>query len=768
MAGEINVGRLVVAKVAISDATPYYDKLYSYLAPAGWPVFAGGIVLIPFGRGQARPRLGVVVELESPAEADPRLKALLDAAPEEAALSEEGLALVRHLKEVTFCTWWEAVKAVLPRGAQYKIEKRNGAWAIEKKLARADERVYSPTGAPPPALTAKQRAVLDFVGEGAKSRAEIVAGCAVGPGVADTLVKKGLLALGLRGREAPPEELLLGGPVLPAHYELTPAQAKAAGELAAAMESPNPKPALLYGVTGSGKTPVFIHLAQIALNRGKSVLVLVPEIGLTPQMMGALRGAFGTAVAVLHSGLSATQRLAQWRAARDGAASVVVGTRSAVFAPLENIGLIVVDEEQERSYQSETAPRYDAVELARRRAARHGALLLMASATPSVASYHAAMQGRYSLHRLAQRYGNMPLPVVEMVDMGAELLAGNAGAVSRALAEALGETVAAGGQAILLLNRRGYHRVALCRACGKSVKCGDCSVPMVLHREGEAGGEYLLCHHCGQSRSPAPAACPECGGQLRYAGFGTQRLEEELDGLLPGARVLRMDMDTTQRKGAHARMLARFAAGEYDVLLGTQMVAKGLDFERVRLVGVVGIDSLLFAQSYRAYETVFSLVTQVVGRSGRAAKGGGGVPGRAIIQTVDPQNPVLRQAAAQDYEAFYAEEIGFRKLALYPPLCALCVAGFAAQDAAEALAGAKAFAALLARRAQEAPDVPLRVLGPSPMPLWQLAGRYRYRLTLKCRADEAFRRLARCVLADYNEQGWPRRAAVWLDFNSEG
>jgi primosomal protein N' (replication factor Y) len=385
--------------------------------------------------------------------------------------------------------------------------------------------------------------------------------------------------------------------------------------------------------------------------------------------------------------------------------------------------------------------------------------------------------------------------------MREEFLAGNPGALSRPLANALEAAVAAGRQAIVLLNRRGYHRVALCRSCGKAVKCGECSVPMVYHKARGAGG--LLCHYCGRVQSPAPQTCPECGGALRYAGFGTQRLEDELAERLPNARILRMDMDTTARKGAHTDMLARFAAGQYDIMVGTQMVAKGLDFERVGLVGVVGIDSLLLGQGYRAYENVFSLVTQVVGRSGRArleGEGpaatadeagwpeagmagavpeagtaseagagpvGGGPAGTAMIQTIEPRSPVLALAAKQDYEAFYEQEIAFRKLALYPPFCALCVAGFVAEEERKAIAAARRFAALLAGRAAEKPDIPLRVLGPAPMPVLQVAGAYRYRLTLKCRGDAAFRSLVRQVLDDYNKEGLPRAATLWLDFNPE-
>lgn len=763
------------ALVAVSGATVYYDKLYTYIVPpklAGL-VFAGSMVLVPFGRGTTRPRVGVVMGLEASDEKNGRLKEVLAAAPEDANLTDELLGIVRYLKETTFCTWYDAVRAVIPYGAQYKMVKGNGEWQLKKQMSRYTETVYSVAEdfnaeKLPRRLTEKQQSVIDYLSEGAKTRAEICEACGVTPAVAENLAEKGALLKGEEDKSYSPMPSAKAGQGGEEQHLSAPQQ-KVADELIALMNENSPKPALLHGVTGSGKTLVFIELISAALAKGETALVLVPEIGLTPQMINRLQDAFGRQVAVQHSRLNPTQRLLRWRAIQRGEAQVVVGTRSAVFAPLENIGLIVIDEEQERSYQSESSPRYDAIEVAKGRAKRHGALLLLASATPSVASFYAAQQGRYHLLSLNQRYGEVPLPDVELVDMRAELMEGNAGALSRRLLDCTRKSIEGGGQVILLLNRRGYHRVALCKGCGAAVKCDACSVPMVLHknrRGSENGAENsgrLVCHYCGKTQNPAPQKCPECGDDLRYMGFGTQKLEEELAGILPNAKVLRMDLDTTGQKDAHAGMLARFANGDYDILLGTQMVAKGLDFERVCLVGVIGIDSLLFGQGYRAYETVFSLVTQVVGRSGRS-----GTQGRAVIQTVDPQNPVLRLAAKQDYSGFYEEEIGFRQLALYPPFCTLCLVGFVADEEIAALRAARRFSVLLAGRAKQHPEVPLRVLGPAPMQVMQVAGSFRYRLTLKCRADKAFRTLAQQVLEDYNKEGWPRTVQVYLDFNADG
>ena len=352
----------------------------------------------------------------------------------------------------------------------------------------------------------------------------------------------------------------------------------------------------------------------------------------------------------------------------------------------------------------------------------------------------------------------MPLPGVGLVDMREELAAGNAGSISSRLAREIERNLAAREQTILLLNRRGYRTVGRCTGCGEVLKCGACSVPMVYHKS----ENRLLCHYCGASVSPVPETCPACGERIKYTGFGTQRVEEELAERFPAARVLRMDADSTSRKDSHETLLRAFARGEYDIMVGTQMVAKGLDFERVTLVGVLGVDQLLFAQGYKAFESVFSLVTQVIGRGGRA-----GAPGRALIQTVDPSHPVLNLAARQDYAAFYEQEIRFRKLNLYPPFCRLCLVGFSGEKEADVADAAAQFAAIVREVSGTMRGVPLRVLGPAPMNVAMIGGRFRYKLTIKCRADAAFRALMRAALDRYSERGLPARAALYLDFHSD-
>ena len=704
----------LVAQVAVSGATIHFDKLYSYLVPQGLAkrVHTGSMVLVPFGRG-SKARMGVVLAAgEEPGPAA-RLKALYDAAPEEARLSPELLALVHALREGTFCTYYEAVKAIIPYGAQYRAVEMGGVPRLQKQLVRHTEWAYSRAEAPRK-FTPKQSAAWQALAGGPLGQSALEA-AGISRDVLERMEKKGMLA-----REKRDKELELYGQygfdAAPQPVRLSAEQQRAYDALAPGLSQKKPQPALLYGVTGSGKTLVFLKLIEQCLSLGRQALVLVPEISLTPQMIRRLKAQFGRRVAVQHSALNHTERLLQWQQIQNGGADVVVGTRSAVFSPLERLGLIVIDEEQEHTYHSENSPRYDAREVARRRAAAHGALLVLASATPSVESFYAARAGRMQLVQLLHRYNDMPLPKVYMADMRAELAAGNASALSGFLEQQLRENLASHGQSILLLNRRGYQTVAMCTSCGEVLKCTSCSVPMVYHK---AAGK-LLCHYCGAAHSPVPQACPACGGKLKYTGFGTQRIEEQLAGLLPEARVLRMDTDSTAHKNAHETLLRAFANGEYDILLGTQMVAKGLDFERVTLVGVLGIDQMLFAQGYRAFENVFSLVTQVVGRAGRARQ-----PGRAVIQTVDPQHPVLALAANQDYASFYEQEISFRRLNLYPPFCTICMAGFSGKNEAAVLQAARAFAAFVQAETQRRGGVPLRLLGPAPMSVAMVKQQYR-------------------------------------------
>ena len=715
--------------VAVSNATFHFDKLYTYavLPEHQNVVRLGSMVLVPFGKG-SRARMGVVLACDAEPEHS-KLKYLFDVAPASACLTPELLRLVYFLKERTFCTYYEAVKAVIPYGAQYKpaVAADGVTPVLQKQLTRHTENAYKLVGTLPqkPKPTAKQLAAVALLSGGPRTLNELE-DKGISRAVLDNLCTKGVLECSKVNKSI---DLYASIPLRNDPITLTEQQQAAYDTLLPKLEDTAPHSALLYGVTGSGKTLVFLKLISRCLEHGRKALVLVPEISLTPQMILRLKGQFGRRVAVQHSALNHTERLLQWQMIQDGGADIVVGTRSAVFSPLENIGLIIIDEEQEHTYRSESAPRYSAHEVARQRAAENGALLLLASATPSTESFYAAQNGRTQLVRLTK------------------------------LEDAIRRNLEAEKQTILLLNRRGYQTIAQCEDCREVLKCPKCSVPMVYHKS----AHKVLCHYCGSQQEPPPTLCPACGGKLQYRGFGTQKAEEELAKLFPEARVLRMDQDSTAAKDAHEKLLAKFAAHEYDIMVGTQMVAKGLDFEDVTLVGVLGIDSLLFAQGFRAYENVFSLITQVVGRSGRAKE-----PGFAIIQTTDPDNPVLTLAAAQDYDAFYEQEIAYRKLGLYPPFCGLCVIGFAGAKENEVARAAARFSALLGQQAAKQPDLPLRILGPTPGSIEKINDTYRYKLTVKCRNDRRFRDLVRSTLALYEKEKLPSKASVVVDLHSDG
>ena len=485
---------------------------------------------------------------------------------------------------------------------------------------------------------------------------------------------------------------------------------------------------------------------------------MVPEISLTPQMMSLFLNQYGSRVAVLHSALSMGERMDEWKRIKRGDAQIVVGTRSAVFAPCSRLGLIVMDEEQEHTYKSESSPRYHAREVAKFRCARHGALLLLTSATPSVESYHAAMAGRYGLCRLTSRYGDAQLPEVEVVDMRAE--SAEEGILSGRLQAEMTACLEEGRQVILLLNRRGYNTFVSCRSCGHVVTCPSCSISMTYHH----ANRRLVCHYCGHMQE-AVRVCPECGSEkIRYAGLGTQRVEQKIAELFPGEKILRMDTDTTMSRFAYEKKFNQFAAGQYSIMIGTQMVAKGLDFPNVGLVGVLSADQALYGDDYRCFETTFSLLTQVIGRAGRRD-----VAGRAIIQTYTPENYVIDLASRQDYDGFYAMEIAARKMMKYPPYADLCLFGFVGQSEEEVREAALRFLRLLRETATaEYPDVPLIALDPTPATVAKVAGKYRYKVLVKTVASARCRRMIGGLLTIFGQRKENGRVTVFADMNPAG
>lgn len=516
---------------------------------------------------------------------------------------------------------------------------------------------------------------------------------------------------------------------------------------------------LLHGVTGSGKTAVFEQLIALSLKMGRSALLLIPEISLTPQIVQYFQSRFGNRVALIHSGLSLAQRLDTDKLIRRGEVQIVIGTRSAVFAPLPDIGLIILDEEGEHSYKSEQSPRYHAAEVAKARARYHNAALVLASATPSLESRYLADRGVYRLVKMTKRYNQAPLPEVTLVDMNEECANGNGGPFSSTLSEALYENLQRGEQSILLLNRRGYHTLLQCTKCYEPIYCPNCSVPMTYHKTNGS----LLCHYCGHVQPPV-TVCPKCGNErLRQMGFGTQKLEEELQALLPDAKILRMDADTTMTRTAYETGFRAFANHEYDILCGTQMIGKGLDFPNVTLVGVVSVDKALFAGDYRSYERTFSLVTQVVGRGGRGER-----RGRAILQTFMPNHYVLNLAAEQDYDRFYAEELALRRALMFPPVCDLCVIGFAGVWEEKVRLAAERFVEILAENVRKQNlRLPLRVLGPVEASYGRLNGKYRRRLLLKCKNTVDMRKFIRSLLEQAYADKTFLNVSLFADMNGD-
>jgi primosomal protein N' (replication factor Y) len=485
--------------------------------------------------------------------------------------------------------------------------------------------------------------------------------------------------------------------------------------------------ALLYGVTGSGKTSVYIRLIEETLKAGKDAVILVPEIALTPQLINTFSSYFGDNIAVLHSALGIGERYDEWKRIRSGAVSVVVGTRSAVFAPVSNLGLLIIDEEQEHTYKSENSPRYHARDVAKYRCVGADALLLLGSATPSLESMFSAVAGKYKLFRLDNRYNKRELPSVVLADMKKELKSGNAGTISTLLLHELRENIVRGEQSILFLNRRGASTLIACGECGYTFTCPRCSVSVTYH----SANRRLMCHYCGYSER-AREDCPECGGKLKFVGAGTQKVEEELGELLPDVGLIRMDTDTVSPLHSHEEHLKRFREKKIPILLGTQMVAKGLDFENVTLVGVLSADQMLYMSDYRAHERTFSLITQVVGRAGRGSK-----PGRAVIQTFTPQSEIIRMASKQDFDGFYEREIALRCLGGSPPLFDLITLTVSGQDEAQVLMGCTWLRDALRAYFGEQDEV--KILGPAPAGVTKVNNRYRYRISVTCHTSRRVR-----------------------------
>ena len=812
----------MIAKIAVDAANFAIDKPYSYAIPFGMALTPGMRVQIPFGRSNRRTE-GVVLAVS---EGDPKgLKPVdrcLDDAP---LLSNTMLRLAAFLRERYFCTFYDAIRAMLPAGLWFQTKQtysltEDRGWqgkslridyasqllqllsdcggetdesvlqssvgdaeAFEKAIAYLLRKKWISTqvdylrrmgdktekiavlatsteeamayAAGRPKSAAMQKSVLELLcSVGSASVKELCYFTGAKPATVKRLEQLGYVQLQekpvLRCRQIQPVKL--DGPLM-----LNAQQQTAFEGLNEQMQADKPGVALLHGVTGSGKTAVYIKLIQACLDAGKQAMFLVPEIALTPQLLGLLAAYFGDQVAVLHSSLPTAERYDQWKRVRSGEATVVVGTRSAVFAPCPNPGLIILDEEQEHSYKSENTPRYDAAEVALWRGIKEKALVLFGSATPSVHTMYYAKTGVYRLYTLNQRYNGKPLPKVEIVDMRQELKLGNDLSVSYCLQDAIGDTNNAGKQSILFLNRRGNSRALVCVDCREAPECPRCSARLTYH----SANERLMCHYCGYSQ-PVSTRCPKCGGPVKRIGTGTQKVQEELTNLFPGMEIERMDTDTVNAANTHEMILDRFKTQNIPVLIGTQMVAKGLNLPNVTLVGVLDADLSLYTDNYRAAETTFNMLTQVVGRAGR-----GEAAGKAMIQTMVPEHRVINLAAQQDYEGFYDMEIQLRQLQKCPPFGDLVTITFSGQDEGRVMRGATKFrdSLCVCMKQPEYAENESTVLGPAPCTVPKINYNYRYQLTLRCRMNKQLRLLLAHMLRQFSQDKDNRGVSAFIDVN---
>lgn len=777
--------------VAIRAESYVYDRPYSYWVPEQLTVAPGMRVLVPFGRGNRMVQALILSCRDNDtAEGKKAIDQLLDEKP---IVSEREIRLILWMREKYFCTCYDAFRLCIPAGSDIRqeiwytenpsysgkpITEKSAAYPMylyihmrgepvslaeltrefgetglddrmnelmRKKLLLSEQHALLHTQdktiacarlcesyVPKRRLTRQQAAVLDFLrGAGEASLKEITYYSGSSVATVKTMARNGMLELFDR------EVLRLTMPKSASEQLPDPIlneeQTAAFEPLREKMEQRTPSAALLHGVTGSGKTQVYIRLIRHCLSMNRQAMVLVPEIALTPQLLNRLYGHFGNRVAVLHSGLSTGERYDEWKRIASGRADVVVGTRSAVFAPLTDIGLIVIDEEQESSYRSEQSPRYHARDIAKYRAVQHGALLLMASATPTVETMYAAKTGKYACYRMEKRYGGIQLPTVSFADMKAELKQGNETHLSTGLIDAIRETIDAGEQCMLFLNRRGSSRYTICRSCGYVPHCEACSVALTYH----SANHRLMCHYCSRS-IPVYEYCPQCGSAyISREGIGTQRIAEELQAMFPGVGIIRMDADTIGGTQTHEAVFRRFQEEKVPILLGTQMIAKGLDFDSVTLVGILDGDQALNVPDFRANERAFSQLTQVIGRSGRGEK-----PGRAIIQTYSPDHAILQLAAAQDYDRFYESEIAFRQAMHYPPFCDLLRFTLTGIENSRVFSAARILKEMLTTVVQ-----PTDVLyDPTPSPVFKLNNKYRYQIVAKTVETRKIREAAADVL----------------------
>lgn len=809
----------LVAHVAVDRTAYHFDKPYDYLVPFDMveKAKAGCRVVIPFGTGN-RKRQGMILSVTTTSDFE-KLKPINSVLDNDPLLSEEMLKLAAWLKERTFCTYFDVFHLMIPAGinmqmvSAYRLcedidcdnlsltdDEKSVIQYLRQSGAQVEkDRLLEIMGLNPDSdlldkmvakglvtryedavrrmgdatvkmarlakdfdesekLTKKQADVVEILKmTGAASVKEICYFTGVTAAVVTNLERKGIVEF--FDEEVYRTFLDTDRPEDKREILLTDEQKSAYDRLINIYNSGKGGAALLYGVTGSGKTQVFLRLVDQVTASGKQAIVMVPEISLTPQTLSLFHNRYGGKIAVFHSAMSMGQRMDEWKRVKRGEVIVAIGTRSAIFAPFNNLGLVIIDEEQEHTYKSESSPRYHARDAARFRCAENKALLLLASATPSIETFTAAVNGRYELCKLTKRYGNAKLPTVETVDMNAEIQSGNKSMLSRTLVERLKENIENGKQSIILLNRRGHNTFVSCGGCGEVASCPNCSISLTYH----SANNRLMCHYCGYSM-PFTEKCANCGNEhIRYSGAGTQRVEQELQLYLPEARILRVDADSTMARSSFEKMLGDFGKKKYDIMLGTQMVAKGLDFSNVTLVGVLGADGLLYSDDYRCFERAFSLLTQVVGRSGRGEN-----KGTALIQTVTPDNTVIGFAAEQDYDKFYEQEILTRKIMIYPPYCELCLVGFVGENKEEVRASATAFFdRIRSLNERTYTSVKMIILGPSQASIPRVGGKYRYRIIIKTKNTSDFRKIISTALKDFGRDRRNKNVTAFADLNPD-
>ena len=740
-----------VAKIAVSAATYWIDKPYDYLIPRELAdlVKPGVRVYVPFSQGNRRSE-GIVLALSDSSGYD-RLKAILSVLDEEPVLSEEQIRLALFMRDRFFCTVYDAVKAMLPAGLWFDSD---GKRRVNDKMVEMARLAISPEDAAVIAENKRRRSpqqanLLDLLCSfEALPSHELMRFTGASRQSLKSLCTAELVELYQREVYRRPQIHAEEAESLPV---LNAEQAAAFAGLSELARSGKASAALLFGVTGSGKTSVYIHLIQEQLTCGKTAILLVPEIALTPQMLATFSSHFGEQIAVLHSSLTSGERYDEWKRVKSGKARLVIGTRSAVFAPVENLGIIIIDEEQEETYKSENSPRYHAREIAKFRCARSDCMLLLGSATPDIVSRYYAKTGRYAYFALHSRFNEQQMPTVRIVDMKRELRRGNGGNISSVLREEIASNLERSEQSILFINRRGAHKLITCGACGFTYKCPRCSVSLTYH----SANNRLMCHYCGYSTRIDPV-CPDCGGTLNHIGAGTQLIVEELQQLFPDAPILRMDTDSVTPVGSHEALFEKFKNENIPIMVGTQMVTKGLNFENVTLVGVISADQSLYAGDYRAGERTFSLITQVVGRGGRGAK-----PGRAVIQTYTPDNETIRLAAQQDYEAFFISELSLREIQNTPPFCDILTITASGQEEAQVVRACRFARQRLEQLLSGKKEI--RFLGPTPLSVVKVNNRYRYRVQLNCMSDAAVRSAVSQTVIDCNTDKRFKGVAVFAD-----